>query len=94
MNPNIINPIVFAYQICPNCKQIDTLTYIDQYKHKTSNPIYPATGLICTNCGKEYPIFWKNIEGEQKPFPGSKEKEKETIDEMIKFSLENVRKLD
>lgn len=90
----IINPLVFKYQICPSCEAIDTLLFIDQYGHKNTNPIYPAIELVCVNCGKQYPIYWNNIEGNMTPCPGSKDREKEVIEEIIKFSLENMRKLD
>lgn len=92
--PNITNPLVFKYQICPNCNSVDQLKFIDQYKKRTSNPIYPATVLVCEECGKEFPIYWKSIEGELTPYPGEKSKEKEAIEGIIELSLENVRKLD
>lgn len=93
--PNVIeSPLIFKYQICPNCNSVDQLVFIDQYKKRTSNPIYPATVLVCEKCGKEFPIYWKSIDGELTPYPGEKDKEKEAIQNIIKLSLENVRKLD
>ena len=94
MHNVIENPLVFKYQICPNCNSVDRMVFIDQYKKRTPNPIYPATVLVCEVCGKEFPIHWKSINGELEPYPGEKSEEKEAIENIIKLSLENVRKLD
>lgn len=93
--PNIIiNPLIFKHQICPNCNSVNRLVFIDQYKKRTSSPIYSATVLVCEECEKEFPIYWKSMDGELTPYPGEKDKEKEAIEGIIKLSLENARKLD
>lgn len=94
MNDIIINPLVFKHQICPNCKSINYLVFVDQYNKRSSNPIYSATKLVCEKCGTEFPIYWKSVDEVMTPYPGEKKKEKEAINEIIKFSLQNVRKLD
>lgn len=95
MEKEIISPVVFGYEICPNCNGITTLSLVDQYGHHTSTPIYTATCLRCDKCGKEFPIQWKPItEDDTKPFPSTEKKKQEFSEEFIRYALEHVRKLD
>lgn len=89
----VITPIVICNEICPKCKKYQALMLEDNKGHRSKNPIYPASSVVCQFCGARFSIHWKIIDEETLPFPGSQRDRKNFEKNIIEYSLSNVREL-
>ena len=92
---NIIYPIRFRSNTCVHCGKDGTLRFKDKFGNIVFSPVYAVESLICTNCNREYPIKWEKSEktGKMVPTGCSDILISEFEQDIIKFSLENKRKL-
>lgn len=89
----MIYPFSFTDGTCVHCAAPQSLTFMDKYGKETKDPIYSATGLICKSCKTKFRIHWTNIDGILYPLCCSDEYKDEVVDNMIKYALQNRRKL-
>jgi len=90
-----VYPIRFRSNTCVHCGKDGTLRFKDKFDNITMTPIYTVNNLICTSCGREYPIKWEKSKVNNKMVPTgcSDNLLLEFENDIIKFSLENKRKL-
>jgi len=86
-------PFSFIDGTCPHCGAEKNIVFVDKYGKLTNDPIYTANGMICKKCRSEFRIHWENINGKMVPLCCSDEYKDDLVSSMIRYAMENRRKL-
>jgi hypothetical protein len=76
-----------------HCGKDDVLKYEDLRGELHSQMIYSTKSVKCTNCGTEYFIHWKDVDGTMKPYYSDKNIIDDFSKDIIDYSTTHRRML-